>query len=148
MCCINRSIWNSRSQKHFVRLLSVVVRSSERSRRKTSLRACRIGPSPTMAATDAERMPPLDKIEGWLVDAGFIITERRRVIHNKELDLADQEAKFLVEARGRYSFISEQEVATGLRSMRAEAKAQSGSWTDPRPTSFIVALKTPSPPNS
>jgi ubiquinone/menaquinone biosynthesis C-methylase UbiE len=49
---------------------------------------------PTMAATDTERMPPLDKIEDWLGDAGFIITERRRVPQNKELGLADQEQKF------------------------------------------------------
>jgi hypothetical protein len=36
----------------------------------------------------------------------------------------------------------EQEVAMGLRLMRAEAKANGESWIDPRPTSFITTSKT------
>jgi hypothetical protein len=34
-------------------------------------------------------MPPLNAIEGWLRDAGFVVTERRRVLRNKKLNLAD-----------------------------------------------------------
>jgi hypothetical protein len=99
-----------------------------------------------MAASDPE-LPAARRHLGRLRDPGFIITERRRVLHNKELDFADQERKFLVEERGRYSFIPEQEVATGLRSMRADATTTSGSWIDPRPTSFIIAFKTASVPH-
>jgi hypothetical protein len=97
---------------------------------------------PSMAAVDDDRMPPLDEIESWLRDAGFVVTERRRVLRNKKLDLADEERKLLVEVRGRYSFISEQEREAGLRLMRAEAKANGGNWIDPRPTHFIAASKT------
>jgi ubiquinone/menaquinone biosynthesis C-methylase UbiE len=87
----------------------------------------------TMSAVDTDRMPSLEKIEDWLRDAGFVITERRRVQRNQTLDFSDQERKLLVEVRGRYSFISEQEVAAGLRLMRAEAKTNGGNWIDPRP---------------
>lgn len=97
---------------------------------------------PSMSAVDTARMPALGDIEGWLRDAGFSITERRKVLRNQKLDLADQERKLLVEIRGRYSFIPEQEAATGLRLMRAEAEANGESWIDPRPTSFITASKT------
>jgi hypothetical protein len=86
-------------------------------------------------------MLPLDEVEGWLRDAGFLVTERRRVLRNKKLDLADEERNLLVEFRGRYSFIPERERAAGLRLMRAEAKANAASWIDQRPTSFIVACK-------
>jgi SAM-dependent methyltransferase len=100
---------------------------------------------PSMSAVDTDRMPSLDKIEYWLRDAGFVITERRRVLHNRKLDFDDQERKLLVELRERYSFIPEREIAEGLRLMRAEAKANGGSWIDPRPTSFIAAAKTAPP---
>jgi ubiquinone/menaquinone biosynthesis C-methylase UbiE len=100
---------------------------------------------PSMSAVDTDRMPSLDKIEDWLRDAGFVITERRRVLRNQTLDFSDQERQLLVEVRGRYSFVPEQEVAAGLRLMRAEAKANGGSWIDPRPTSFIAAAKTAPP---
>jgi hypothetical protein len=59
----------------------------------------------SMSAVDTDRMPSLDKIEDWLRDAGFVITERRRVLRNQTLDFSDQERKLLVEVRGRYSFI-------------------------------------------
>jgi SAM-dependent methyltransferase len=97
---------------------------------------------PSMSAVDTDRMPSLDQIEDWLRDAGFVITERRRVLRNQALDFSDQEGKLLVEIRGRYSFIPKQEVAAGLRLMRAEAKANGRGWIDPRPTSFIAGLKT------
>lgn len=100
----------------------------------------------SMAAVDTARMPSLGDIEGWLRDAEFIITEHRKVLHNRKLDLADQERKLLVELRGRYSFIPEQEREAGLSLMRAKAKASGESWIDPRPTSFIAALKTAPPP--
>jgi hypothetical protein len=87
-------------------------------------------------------MLPLDEVEGWLMDAGFVVTERRRILRSKKLDLADEERNLLVEFRGRYSFIPEQERAAGLRLMRAEAKASGADWSDSRPTSFIVASKT------
>jgi hypothetical protein len=84
-----------------------------------------------MSAVDTDRMPSPEKIEDWLRDAGFVIIERRRVLRNQTLDFSDQERQLFVEVRGRYSFIPEQEVATGLRLMRAEAKANGGSWIDP-----------------
>jgi SAM-dependent methyltransferase len=97
---------------------------------------------PAMAAVDTERMPPLNAIEGWLRDAGFVVTERRRVLRNKKLNLADEERKLLIEVRGRYSFVSEQEFDAGLRLMRAEAKMSGENWIDPRPTHIIAASKT------
>jgi SAM-dependent methyltransferase len=97
---------------------------------------------PSMSAVDTDRMPPLDVVEGWLKDAGFVVTGRRRVLRSKKLDLADEERTLLVEFGGRYSFIPEQERGAGLRLMRAEAKANAASWIDLRPTSFIVAAKT------
>ena len=49
----------------------------------------------------------------------FIITERRRVLHNKELDFADQERKFLVEARGAtHSFLSRKSLLGFVRCAR------------------------------
>ena len=104
---------------------------------------------PSMSAVDTDRMPPLDQIEGWLKDAGFVATERRRVPRGKKLDLADEERKLVVEFGKRYSFIPEQERAAGLDLMRAEARASAASWIDPRPTSFLVASKPEaSSPNS
>jgi ubiquinone/menaquinone biosynthesis C-methylase UbiE len=100
---------------------------------------------PTIAATDTERMPPLDAIESWPRDAGFIVTERRRVLRNKKLNLADEERKLLVEVRGRYSFVSASELDAGLCLMRAEAKLNGGDWIDSRPTHIIAALKPASP---
>ena len=96
---------------------------------------------PSMSATDTDRMPPLDKVEGWLREAGFAVTGRRRVPRNGKLNLADEERKLAVEFGGRYSFIPEQERAAGLHLMRAEAQANAAGWIDPRPTSFLVAVK-------
>ena len=82
------------------------------------------------------------EIESWLRDAGFVVAERRRVLRNKKLNLADEERQLLIEVRERYSFVSEQELDAGLRLMRAEAKVNGGSWIDPRPTHIIAASKT------
>lgn len=54
---------------------------------------------PTMATTDAERMPPLDTIEIWLRNAGFIATNRRRVLRNTKVNLAYEEQQMLVELK-------------------------------------------------
>jgi ubiquinone/menaquinone biosynthesis C-methylase UbiE len=97
---------------------------------------------PSMAAADTDLMPPLGEIESWLRDAGFVVAERRRVLRNKKLNLADEERNLLIEVRGRYAFVSEQELDAGLSLMRAEAKVNRGSWIDPRPTYFIAASKT------
>ncbi len=96
---------------------------------------------PAMAAADTERMPPLDAIEGWLRDAGFVVTERRRVLRNKKLNLADEERQLLIEVRRRYSFVSEQELDAGLRRMRAEAKMSGENWIDPRPNAHHRCLE-------
>jgi len=99
---------------------------------------------PAIAAADVERMPLLDEIEGWLRDAGFAVTERRRVLRNKKLNLADEERQLLVDARSRYSFVSAAELDAGLRRMRADATAHGAKWVDPRPTHFIAASKSAS----
>jgi SAM-dependent methyltransferase len=96
---------------------------------------------PSMSATDTDRMPPVKEIEGWLEDAGFVITERRRIFRNRRPNLADLERSLLVEFDGRYSFIPEQEREDGLRLMRAEAEEKAANWIDPRPESFIIASK-------
>jgi len=96
---------------------------------------------PAMAAADAERMPPLDAIERWLEDAGFAVTERRRVLRNKKLNLPHEERQLLVEARSRYAFVSRAELDAGLQQMRAEAQAHEPEWLDPRPTYLIAASK-------
>jgi SAM-dependent methyltransferase len=97
---------------------------------------------PSMSAVDTVRMPPLDEIEGWLRDAGFVVVERRWVPRNKKLSLAEEERNLLVEFQGRYSFIPEAERDAGLRLMHAEARASPAGWIDLRPTSFIIASKT------
>ncbi len=97
---------------------------------------------PSMASVDIDRMPPLADVERWLKEAGFHITERRRVLRSKKLDFAEEEQTLLVEFSGRYSFIPEQERAEGLALMSAEATMSGANWIDPRPTSFIVASKT------
>ena len=96
---------------------------------------------PTMAATDAERMPPLDTIETYLRDAGFMAIDRRRVSRDSKVNLAHEERQMLVEARGRYSFIPASEIDAGMQLMRAEAKRKEGDWLDPRPAYFIAASK-------
>jgi SAM-dependent methyltransferase len=96
---------------------------------------------PTMAATDAERMPPLDTIETFLRNAGFIAIDRRQVLRNSKVNLAHEERQMLVEARGRYSFIPASEIDAGMNLMRAEAKLKEGNWLDPRPAHFVAASK-------
>lgn len=142
LCCTNFTIPSLRSREGF-RTLGIGGRVVVRTVATEDV-AARVPERffPSMSAVDTARMPALGDIEGWLRDAGFSITESRKVLRNQKLDLADQERKLLVEIRGRYSFIPEQEVATGLRLMRAEAEANGESWIDPRPTSFITASKT------
>ena len=96
---------------------------------------------PAIAAADNERMPSLDAIESWLRDTGFFVTERRRILRDKKLNLGDEERQLLIEARVRYSFVSASELETGLRRMRAEAKMKGDSWIDPRATYIIAASK-------
>jgi ubiquinone/menaquinone biosynthesis C-methylase UbiE len=96
---------------------------------------------PAMAAADAERMPPLDTIERWLGEAGFVATARRRVLRDKTLRLADEERHLRVEARSRYRFLSPGELDTGVRLMRADAQAHGDHWIDPRPTYILTASK-------
>lgn len=97
---------------------------------------------PAMAAADTQRMLPLDAIERWLQDAGFVLAERRRVLRNKKLNLADEERQLLIEVRARCSFVSAAELDAGLSLMRAVAMVNGGDWIDPRPTYIIAALKT------
>jgi SAM-dependent methyltransferase len=96
---------------------------------------------PSMSAVDTDRMPPLEEVERWLKDVGFVVTGRRRVLRRGMLDLANEERTLRVEFQGRYSFIPEQERKEGLRAMRAEAEAHAGGWIDPRPASLIIASK-------
>jgi ubiquinone/menaquinone biosynthesis C-methylase UbiE len=96
---------------------------------------------PSMAAADSARLPPLVAIERWLLEAGFERPTTRTVVRNKRLTLADEERQLAVEARDRYSFISGAELEAGVRAMRADAERQEGDWIDPRPTTFISAVK-------
>lgn len=96
---------------------------------------------PAMATADSQRMLPLAAIEGWLRDSGFVAIERRRVLRNKKLNLADEERQLLTETRTRHSFVSTAELDAGLRLMRAEANAKRGCWIDPRPTQIIAGSK-------
>jgi SAM-dependent methyltransferase len=94
-----------------------------------------------MAMADAERLPPLDSIERWLEEAGFVVVHRRRVLRNEKLRLADEERQLQVEARYRYAFLSSAELEEGLRLLRADAEKQGAGWVDPRPTHFVGAAK-------
>lgn len=86
-------------------------------------------------------MPPLERIEQWLVEAGLSVEERRVVSRNQRLELVSEERALAIELPGRYAFISAAEAADGLRRMRADATANDDSWVDPRPTHFLVASK-------
>jgi ubiquinone/menaquinone biosynthesis C-methylase UbiE len=96
---------------------------------------------PSMAAADAARLPPLEAIERWLVEAGFAEPRTRVVLRNKPLRLEDEERQLAIEARDRYPFISAAELDEGVRRMRADAERQQDAWTDPRPTTFISAVR-------
>lgn len=96
---------------------------------------------PSMAAADVGRLPRLETIERWLADVGFRKLERRRVLRNQRLDLADQERDLLADVHGRYAFIPEAEVAAGLERMRADAHGARNEWVDPRPTWFLRACR-------
>jgi ubiquinone/menaquinone biosynthesis C-methylase UbiE len=94
---------------------------------------------PGMAAADAARLPRIEAVTDWLVQAGFtkVVTERH--LRNKPLVLADEERALLVEARFRYGFLTAEEVDQGVRRMRADAAR--GDWIDPRPTYTIVGVR-------
>jgi ubiquinone/menaquinone biosynthesis C-methylase UbiE len=68
---------------------------------------------PTMATTDIERLLPLHSIESWLKAVGFHVSERRAVLRNKKLNLADEEKSLLVEVHGRYPFVSKTDLTRG-----------------------------------
>ncbi|MBO0737232.1 MAG: hypothetical protein J2P48_11765 [Alphaproteobacteria bacterium] len=70
-----------------------------------------------------------------------VVTERRRLLRNKKLNLADEERQLLMEARMRYPFVSRSELERGLRRMRAVAKLNADSWINPRPTRIIAVAK-------
>jgi hypothetical protein len=95
---------------------------------------------PSMAAADAARMPPIARVEEWVVPAGFGRPDVRLVLRNKRLSLADEERQLLVEVRSRYPFVGADELDECLRRMRAEADAHE-EWTDARPTHFLTASK-------
>jgi SAM-dependent methyltransferase len=96
---------------------------------------------PSMAAADAARMPALETIREWLERAGFVDVDVRRHLRNKVLELGAQEAALRAEVRGRYGFVTQEEVAEGVRRMRLDASRASGRWVDPRPTYTIVAKR-------
>jgi ubiquinone/menaquinone biosynthesis C-methylase UbiE len=95
---------------------------------------------PSMAAADARRLPRIGEVEDWLVRRGFERLEKRRVLRNKRLTLADEERQLLVEVRVRYPFIGAAELEECARRMRADARSQD-EWIDPRPTYLIAASK-------
>jgi SAM-dependent methyltransferase len=101
---------------------------------------------PTMAAADAARLPQVEAIRGWLRQAGFTNVVTERILRNKKLVLADEEHTLLVEARSRYAFLTSDELAEGLRLMRADA-AQAG-WIDPRPTYLLSGRSRRGEPES
>ena len=96
---------------------------------------------PSMAAADSARLPPIDAVERWLIEAGFEPPTTRVVLRKKALTLADEERQLAVEARCRYPFIGTDELERGVQLMRTDAERQPGDWIDPRPTTFLVARK-------
>jgi ubiquinone/menaquinone biosynthesis C-methylase UbiE len=94
---------------------------------------------PTMAAADAARLPPVEAITAWLVQAGFTRVSNERHLRNKRLVLAAVERDLLTEVRFRYAFLTSDEIKAGVQRMRADA-AQ-GDWIDPRPTHILVGTK-------
>ena len=96
---------------------------------------------PSMAAADAARLPRIEQIERWLEEARFDLVETRRVLRNKRLTLEEAETDLLGEVRGRYAFISDEELADGLRRMRADAAA-AAVWVDPRPTYLVLGARS------
>jgi ubiquinone/menaquinone biosynthesis C-methylase UbiE len=102
--------------------------------------------TPAMAAADKARMPPIDEVVGWLETAGFTDVGVERHVRNKPLALDEEIESLLTEARSRYTFVSEDELATAVERMRADAAAAGASWIDPRPTYVITAKKPPERP--
>jgi len=94
---------------------------------------------PTMAAADAARLPPIEAVESWLREAGFVSIVTERVVRNKRLTLEEEERALQVEVRARYAFLPQAELDQGLARLRAAASAGRGEWVDPRPTYIIVA---------
>jgi ubiquinone/menaquinone biosynthesis C-methylase UbiE len=96
---------------------------------------------PRMAGVDAARLPGIDLLRELLEAAGFVVESVERVLRNKVLIPAEQEQELLTEARSRYEFLTENELAEAVRRMRKDAAASEGPWIDPRPTMFVVASK-------
>jgi ubiquinone/menaquinone biosynthesis C-methylase UbiE len=96
---------------------------------------------PSMAAADAARLPPVGAIVEWLGDAGFEHPKTRVVLRNKPLSLEVEERQLAVEARCRYPFIGADELEHALQLMRADAERQPSDWIDPRPTTFVSAVR-------
>jgi ubiquinone/menaquinone biosynthesis C-methylase UbiE len=94
---------------------------------------------PRMAAVDAARLPSVEAITAWLVQAGVASVTVHRHLRNNRLVLADVEHGLRTEASLRYGFLTSDELEEGVRRMRADAAR--GDWIDPRPTYFIVGMK-------
>jgi uncharacterized membrane protein YqiK len=73
--------------------------------------------------------------------AGFAVLSVERIFRNKELTLAEQERELLVEASSRYEFLTQDELDSAVRLMRADAQTSADGWIDPRPTVVMVASK-------
>jgi ubiquinone/menaquinone biosynthesis C-methylase UbiE len=97
---------------------------------------------PRMAAIDAARLPSVEAITAWLMQAGLAAVTVHRHLRNHRLVLAEVEHGLRTEASFRYGFLTSDELEEGVRRMRADA-AQ-GDWIDPRPTYIIVGMKPPS----
>jgi ubiquinone/menaquinone biosynthesis C-methylase UbiE len=97
---------------------------------------------PRMAAADAARLPSVEAITAWLVQAGIASVTVHRHPRNNRLDLAEVEHALRTEASLRYGFVTRDELEEGVRQMRADAAR--GDWIDPRPTYIIVGTKAPS----
>jgi demethylmenaquinone methyltransferase / 2-methoxy-6-polyprenyl-1,4-benzoquinol methylase len=92
---------------------------------------------PTLARVQAEQMPSLEELTGWMRAAGFDRVRSRRVLRNKRLELDAVEAQLRKEVSLRYPFLPDAELEDGLRRMRE-------SWDgrpDLRPVTFVVADK-------
>jgi demethylmenaquinone methyltransferase / 2-methoxy-6-polyprenyl-1,4-benzoquinol methylase len=87
---------------------------------------------PTLARVQAEQMPSLEELTGWMRAAGFDGIRSRRVLRNKRLELDAVEAQLQ-----RYPFLQKDELEDGLRRMREIWDGR----PDPRPVIFVVAEK-------
>jgi ubiquinone/menaquinone biosynthesis C-methylase UbiE len=97
---------------------------------------------PAMAAADAERMPSLAAVTGWLEGAGFTQVAAVRHLRNAHLDAAEEEQALRIEA-ARYDMVADSEIGAGLVRLREEAAAAGPEWVDPRPT-YVISARRPS----